>query len=97
VLRLVMKKNRKKVEAYRFNGHPFLFAGSIHAVKIADLEVEIKKLEAKLANPDDDDDKKWTARWLERFQLELAKKSKGLDLKKRDRGEHRTRTADGGK
>lgn len=53
-----MKRNRKKVETYRFNGNPFLSADSIHSVKIADLESFIKEFEAKLANPKDADDNK---------------------------------------
>jgi hypothetical protein len=82
-----MKKNRKKVETYRFNGHPFLHAGSINPVKIADLESRINELEAKLADPDDADDKRWTASWLKKYKQELAKKRKGLALKERERTE----------
>jgi hypothetical protein len=83
-----MKTNRKKTETYRFNGHPYFDASSIFSVKIAELEVRIKKYEAKLADPDDPDDKKWTARWLERYRKELDKKLVGRRLKnieKRDR------------
>lgn len=80
-----MRKNRKKSETYRFNGNPFLHAGSIHSVEIADLARGIKELEAKLANPGDDDDRRWTARWLMRYRRELAKKRKGLALKQRER------------
>jgi len=79
-----MKRNRKKNDTYRFNGHPFLHANSIHSVKIADLESSIGKLEAKLADPHDPDAKDWTARWLKRYMQELAKKRKGLALKSRE-------------
>jgi hypothetical protein len=82
-----MKKNRKKADTYRFNGHPFFHAQSIHSVIIADLASRIKELEAKLADPNDPDDKKWTARWLGRYKQELAKKRKGLALKTRERSE----------
>jgi hypothetical protein len=88
-----MKKNRKTADTYRFNGHPFLDAGSIHSVKIADLESHIKHFEAKLADPNDPDDKKWTASWLSRYKQELAKKRKGLALKERESREPR-RTRD---
>ena len=84
-----MKKNRKKVETYRFNGYPHLHAGSIHSVRIADLEARLKQFEAKLADPDDPDDKKWTARWLERFRKELDKKRDGRSLKQREKRDHR--------
>lgn len=77
----VMKRNRKKNETYRFNGHPFLHANSVHPVKIADLETCIRKLEAKLAEPTDPDAKGWASRWLKRYKQELAKKRKGLALK----------------
>lgn len=80
-----MRKNRKKAEAYRFNGHPHLNPGSIHAVTIADLELEIRGFEAKLADPHDPDDKRWTARWLSRLRKELDKKRAGRSLKQRER------------
>jgi hypothetical protein len=76
-----MKKNRKKAETYRFNGHPWFDPGSIHSVTIADLESRIQDFEAKLADPIDPDDKKWTNGWLSRLRQELAKKRKGLELK----------------
>ena len=79
-----MKKNRKNTETYRFNGHPYFNARSIFSVKIADLEVLVKNFEAKLSDPDDSDDKKWTFRWLERFRRELEKKRAGRSLKQRD-------------
>ena len=90
-----MKKNRRRVDTYRFNGNPFLHAGSIHSVTMAELESRIKEFRAKLANPDDPDDKKWTARWLSRFRKELDKKREGRGLKqreKRDRPRIRHRT-----
>jgi hypothetical protein len=76
-----MKKNRKKADTYRFNGNPYLHKGSIHSVTMADLELRIKEFEAKLADPNDPDDRKWTARWLSRFKKELDKKRKGRSLK----------------
>ncbi len=79
-----MKKNRKKAETYRFNGHPFLNPRSIHSVQIAELEDCIKEFEAKLANPYDLDAKEWVARWLKRYKQELAKKQKSQELKKRE-------------
>jgi len=39
------------------------------------------QVEAKLADPADPDDKKWTALWLKRFTLERNKKLKGAILK----------------
>lgn len=80
-----MKKNRKKADTYRFNGHPTLHPGSIQPVTMADLEVKIREFEAKLANPNDPDDKKWTARWLTRFRKERDKKQVGRSVKQRDR------------
>jgi hypothetical protein len=88
-----MKKNRKKADTYRFNGNPYLHAASIHSVEISDLEANVKAFEAKLADPNDPDDKKWTARWLSRFKEELAKKQKGLALKQREKRQ-RPRTKD---
>ena len=41
----------------------------------------ITELEAKLADPDDTDDKRWVARWLKNYAKELEKKSKSLVLK----------------
>ena len=82
-----MKRNRKKVETYRFNGYTHLHAGSIHPVTIADLESRIRAFEAKLTDPEDADDKRWTRRWLGRFETELSKKLERLDL----RGEERAK------
>jgi 3-phenylpropionate/cinnamic acid dioxygenase small subunit len=80
-----MKKNRKKADTYRFNGNPFFHAGSIFSVEMAGLEARVKQFEAKLADPNDPDDKKWTARWLERFRKELEKKRARRSLKQRER------------
>jgi hypothetical protein len=68
-----MKRNRKKVETCRFNGHPRFHAGSVRPMMMADLEARIKHFEAKLADPEDPDDKRWTCRWLARFRKELKK------------------------
>lgn len=84
-----MKKNRKEADTYRFNGHPYFHADSIHSVEKTDLEARVKQFEDKLANPDDTDDKKWTARWLERFRKELDKKRAGRGLKQREKRDHR--------
>jgi hypothetical protein len=78
-------KNRKKSETYRFNGYPHKNPKSIHSVTISDLKSYIDAFTKKLADPDDADDKRWTKRWLERFKRELAKKQKGLALKKREK------------
>lgn len=84
-----MKRNRKRADTYRFNGNPFIHAGSIHSVEMADLEARIKQFEAKLADPDDADDKKWTARWLTRFRKELDKKRAGRSLRQRETKDRR--------
>jgi hypothetical protein len=73
--------NRKKTETYRFNGYPHSNPRSIHSVPVATLNSWITSYEAKLADPNDPDDKKWTARWLKRFTLERDKKLKGAVLK----------------
>ncbi len=80
-----MKKNRKKAEGYRFNGHPGFRPASIHPVRIADLASAIDGLAAKLADPADPDDDRWTARWLERYKKELDKKCRGQALKEAER------------
>ena len=86
-----MKTNRKKTDTYRFNGHPYFDARSIFSVEIADLEAEIKKFEAKLADSDDPDDKKWTSRWLERYRRELDKKLARRRLKQSEKRGHHQR------
>lgn len=80
-----MKRNRKTVFGYRFNGHPFLHSWSIHPVTIADLQTRIRDMEAKLADPSDPDDEKWKRRWLVRYRRELEKKQKGLAGKQLER------------
>ncbi len=80
-----MKKNRKTADTYRFKGHPTLHAHSIHPVLVAELETRVEVLEAKLSDPNDPDDKKWTAGWLKRYTTELSKKRRGLALKERER------------
>ncbi len=84
-----MKKNRKNADTYRFNGNPSIHAHSIHPVSIADLESRIEEFEAKLSDPNDPDDPKWTARWLKRFQSALAAKLKGLAHKQSEGSESR--------
>ena len=84
-----MKKNRKKADTYRFNGHPFLDAGSIHSVEMAELQARIKQFQSKLADADDPDDKKWTASWLARFQKEFDKKKARRSLKQREKRDRR--------
>ena len=91
-----MKKNRKRADTYRFNGHPTFHAGSIDSVEMTALAAEVRKFEAKLADPDDRDDKKWTARWLHRLQKELDKKQAGRSLKQREKRDRRQGTGPGG-
>lgn len=69
-----MKTNRKKAEAYRFNG-----AWGMKPIRIVELESLIEQFTAKLHDPTDEDDKKWTKRWLARFQRELAKKQRARE------------------
>ena len=86
-----MKRNRKKTETYRFNGLSRLHSRSIFSVTIADLESQIVAVEAKLADPDDADDKKWVGRWLLRLRAELDKKRRGLEFKADEKAKGRTR------
>jgi hypothetical protein len=79
------RKNRKKADTYRFNGYPHLDPQSIHPVTICELQAQVAALSRKLADPSDADDKKWVTRWLNRYEAELAKKRKGLGLKRRER------------
>ena len=76
-----MRRDPKKADTYHFNGNPYLHTGSIHTVTIADLQSRVRAFEAKLADPNDPDDKKWTERWLNRFKAELSKKLEGQSLK----------------
>lgn len=78
-------KNRKHADTYRLNGNPSIRAGSIHSVEMAELERLVGVFEAKLADPNDPDDKQWTDRWLARFRKELDKKRVGRSLKQRER------------
>src|SRR5262249_8460706 len=87
----LMKRNRKKTETCRFNGYPHKDSRSIHSVAIVDLESRSGWLEAKLADPNDADDKRWTQRWLDRHRAELAKKQQGLSLKTAERAKSRAR------
>ncbi len=80
-----MRRDTKKADTYRFNGNPYLHSGSIHPITIADLESRIRAFEAKLVDPEDPDDKKWTERWLNRFKAELAKKLEGLSIRSEER------------
>ena len=71
-----MKKNRKKSDTFRFNG-----VWDMKPIETDKLKSLIGKFQSKLTDPDDLDDKKWTARWLKRLQQELLKKEKSLDQK----------------
>ncbi|MGL4464113.1 MAG: hypothetical protein ACRC1K_18340 [Planctomycetia bacterium] len=84
-----MTKNHKYIVRYRFNGNPYFDVGSIHAVTMADLERLIKEFEAKLGDPYDPDDKRWTARWLERFRKGYDTKAAGRGLKQREKRSRR--------
>ncbi|MGC8641684.1 MAG: hypothetical protein ACP5XB_17595 [Isosphaeraceae bacterium] len=81
----MMRRDPKKADTYRFNGNPHLHSGSIRPVTITDLVVQMRQLEAKLADPEDPDDTKWTERWLNRYEAELAKKLNGRSLKGEER------------
>ena len=80
-----MTSNRKYTDTYRFNG-----ASGLKSVGIAELVTLIKQYEAKLRTPNDIDDKKWTARWLKRFQRELKKKENNLAQKQVERSKRPT-------
>jgi hypothetical protein len=84
-----VRKNRKKAERYRFNGHPSFCERSIHSFEVADLEEQVRRFESKLADPDDRDDRNWTSRWLLRYRRELEKKRTGRQLKRAERRRHR--------
>jgi hypothetical protein len=88
-----MQKNRKKADTYRFNG---LWA--MQPVGIAELQSLIRTFSRKLADLEDADDKKRTARWLQRFQRELTKKERSpeqrqtAETKAQRRSYHSTQT-----
>ena len=86
-----MRRDPKTGDTYRFNGSPHLHSGSIRPLSIADLEARIRELEAKLADPVDLDDRKWTERWLRRYEAELAKKLEALSLKTEERAKAESR------
>jgi hypothetical protein len=48
---------------------------------IATLKSTIEKLQAKLADPRDGDDKRWVARWLTRCETRLSKKTRAFEHK----------------
>ena len=85
-------KNRKKTETYRFNGHPTFHSKSIHSVTIDELKLRIKECKEKLLDANDPDDKKWTKRWLTRYEKELLKKRKGLELKQQEKSKRRSKS-----
>ena len=80
----MMKKNRKKADTYRFNG-----LWGIRSVGIAALELLTQRFQQKLHDPNDPDDEKWKARWLQRFERELNKKKRNLEEKQREAGKPR--------
>lgn len=82
-------KNRKKNEAYRFNGYTHLDEKSIRSFDISHLKSIIAKYTAKLSDPHDVDDEKWTRRWLSRFEKELNKKQNGLASKQQEQAKVR--------
>jgi thiamine pyrophosphate-dependent acetolactate synthase large subunit-like protein len=79
IVETVMAKNRKKSETYRFNG-----VWGVTPVRADELREWITKFEAKLADPDDPDDQKWTRRWLARFKKELAKKEESRQRRQQE-------------
>jgi len=74
-----MASNRKKSFGFRFNG-----LHEINTVQAEELQEWIDCFEAKLADPNDADDKKWTRRWIERFKKELAKKLDSQERRQRE-------------
>jgi hypothetical protein len=84
----MVRTSRKKADTYRFNG----LWGMI-PVGIVKLESLIRKFSEKLADPEDADDKKWSARWLERFQRELTKKQENLQCKQAAEEKERRRSS----
>ncbi len=87
-LNIVMAKNRKKSETYRFNGNPSLHSGSIESVDVKQLASMIEQFEAKLTDPDDPDDKKWTQRWLDRLRRENERKIDSRERKQQEKLKH---------
>jgi hypothetical protein len=83
-----MKKNRKKAETYRFNG-----LWGMEPVRSDELRQLIRRFRNKLGNPFNPDARKWTARWLVRFQREYARKLRSLARKQLSREKDRRRRA----
>ena len=52
------------------------------AIRYAGLEARIEECKAKLADYYDRDDRKWTTRWLKRYERELDKKRNEFIAKK---------------
>ena len=80
----IMTKNRKTSDTYRFNG----LAG-LKPVETAELKALIERFQAKQQDSNDPDDKKWIARWLKRFQQELAKKENAMEQRRIDSNKQR--------
>ncbi len=76
-------KNRKKADTYRFNGSAAFCSSSINPMQMAELGSAVAEFAAKLNDPNDSDDKKWVARWLQRFCREWEKKQAGRSQKQR--------------
>ena len=60
---------RRKIRVYSFRGH------------IPKLEERIARCKSKLVDPNDPDDKRWLARWLEAAERRLVEKERRLELK----------------